>query len=270
MRNLILLLLALCGCVSLPTYRSAETKRDSILLVNKTLRKELDALKKEQQRLLDSLQVLRQSHHGNLTSIQNRLQSPTRPALLASHLSLRDPAEMEFNYQAYRSSHNFKDTQTAQGIKWMTEPEKLTLYWLNVARLDPKGFCRRFVLPAHRLDSGNAYLASLVDYMMHMQPRNALMPDPVQYKQAACHARSSGMRGYVGHRRQTPECKLSYLGECCSYGTADPLGIVLQLLIDEDVPSLGHRYICLGRYETVGIATAPHTRYGNNTVLDFR
>lgn len=270
MKTWLLIPLALSACVSMQTYRAAEVQRDSLVQVNKGLRKEIKLAQQENQALSDSLRMVKQRHATMMQQVQERLRLPSRIALRGSNLSLREPAEMEYDYTAYRNSHNFKDTHSARLVPWMTQSEKMTLYWLNVARLDPKGFCRRFVLPAYRRDSSNAYLASLVDYMMRMQPRNALLPDQVQYNNAACHARSSGSRGYVGHTRQTAECKTAYYGECCAYGNSDPLRIVLQLLIDEGVPSLGHRYICLGRYDVVGIATAPHTGYGSNTVLNFR
>jgi hypothetical protein len=47
------------------------------------------------------------------------------------------------------------------------------------------------------------------------------------------------------------------------------LEIVLQLLIDEDVPSLGHRRILLEKYQTIGVSIQPHSHYGFNAVLDF-
>jgi hypothetical protein len=46
--------------------------------------------------------------------------------------------------------------------------------------------------------------------------------------------------------------------------------IVLQLLIDHDVPSLGHRIICLSSaYSVVGVSIQYHSRYGKCAVLDF-
>ena len=47
------------------------------------------------------------------------------------------------------------------------------------------------------------------------------------------------------------------------------LEIVIQLLIDQGVSSLGHRYICLGTYARVGVSIKPHKSYGTNCVLDF-
>jgi hypothetical protein len=75
----------------------------------------------------------------------------------------------------------------------------------------------------------------------------------------------------VGHERKTQDSKLKkhYYGECCDYGHNDALEIVLSLLIDEGIPSLGHRDVCLSNYVKLGVAIQPHKRYGTNTVLDF-
>jgi uncharacterized protein YkwD len=134
--------------------------------------------------------------------------------------------------------------------------------------LDPKGFCNQYILPELKEDSGNIYLLTLADYMLNMHPRNAVKPEKKLFESAKCHAISSGKEGYTGHSR-LKGCTANFSGECCSYGVSNPLGVVLQLLIDEGVSSLGHRYICLGWYEECGISIQPHTGYGTNVVLDF-
>ena len=49
------------------------------------------------------------------------------------------------------------------------------------------------------------------------------------------------------------------------------LEIILSLLIDHDVPSLGHREICLSpEFKSVGVSVQPHnSKYNQNAVLDF-
>jgi hypothetical protein len=50
-------------------------------------------------------------------------------------------------------------------------------------------------------------------------------------------------------------------GECCSYGTYKGKEIVLDLLIDHDVPSLGHRKIILdGSLKKAGPSIQFHSR----------
>jgi uncharacterized protein YkwD len=81
--------------------------------------------------------------------------------------------------------------------------------------------------------------------------------------------------GFVGHTRsENPRtkkiCDAIFGGECISYGMDAGLSIVLQLLIDDGVPSLGHRHICFSKeYKEVGISLKKHKRYGINCVLDF-
>lgn len=126
--------------------------------------------------------------------------------------------------------------------------------------------------------SGNGYLAedsfyfiSLVNMLEKMEPMNLLTPDKDCFESAKCHATYAGKTGYVGHDRKTKDCKTvkHFYGECCDYGHSDPLDIILSLLIDEGIPSLGHRMACLGNYAKVGVSIQPHTKYGRNAVLDF-
>lgn len=98
-----------------------------------------------------------------------------------------------------------------------------------------------------------------------------LMPDEILFKSARCHATIAGKRGYVGHDRVNyPEgCDWHGHGECCAYGNSSPEAIVSQLLVDEGVPSLGHRHMLMGNYSQVGVSIQPHTTYSWNCVLDF-
>jgi uncharacterized protein YkwD len=105
-----------------------------------------------------------------------------------------------------------------------------------------------------------------------MKPAPLLLPDSVLWVSASCHAKSSGLAGYVGHQRQTPDCqsKKHFLGECCDYGNSQPLDIVMSLLIDEGVESLGHRKILMeNRYTKAAVAIMAHKKYRTNTVIDF-
>jgi hypothetical protein len=275
MKNLSLfLLISFTSCVSMKDYRMAVEKRDSLLEVNKGMRKEIRFLSKEANILQDTLQAIRERQADIAFQINrrmNRLQlhNGADPAILAG-LTLRDPSVFHMDYNVYRQTHNMKDTHAARNTTWLSPAEKQVYYYLNYARLDPKGFCNRFILPMYKKDTGDIYLTTLVDYMYRMHPVCALLPNQRQFENARCHAQSSGVSGYVGHERQSSECRKEFRGESCAYGNSDPLRIVLQLLIDRGVSSLGHRYMCLGIYTEVGIANAPHSVYGTNTVLNFR
>ncbi len=158
---------------------------------------------------------------------------------------------------------------------YLSEKEKEIIYILNMARMNPPLFCKTVLLHAREISfidtSSTIYYKSLASLMKYMAPLDILMPDSLCYQSAHCHAVSSSKKGYVGHERQTEECKRlqKFSAECCQYGSTTPLDIVLSLLVDQGVPDLGHRKICLGNYSKMSPAYEVHKMYGIVAVLDF-
>jgi len=111
----------------------------------------------------------------------------------------------------------------------------------------------------------------LISYLQKKSPQPLLYPNEKLFESARCHAITSGEAGYVGHNRRTQACRKleAFLGECCDYGSEDPLSIVMSLMIDEDVPSLGHRLILFSPYTKLSVSIQPHTKWRWNAVLDF-
>ena len=151
----------------------------------------------------------------------------------------------------------------------MTAAEKEVIYVLNLARMNPVLFTNTVIkkYPARQTN----YYTTLLDTMLKLKPVKLLYPDSLCFSGAQCHAVNSGKEGYVGHDRSTKDCseKWYYNGECCDYGHNKPLDVIMALLIDEGVPSLGHRRICLGDYKNIGVSVQPHTSYRYTAVLDF-
>jgi hypothetical protein len=171
----------------------------------------------------------------------------------------------------------YKKANTAAKTNYLSSQEKQIIYILNLARMNPPLFASTAVsqFPArigdHDLVKHPDFI-SLLDTLKKLKPLPLLYPDSLCWVSAKCHATSSGEAGYAGHERVTDVCNdASYFsGECCHYGYSDPFSIVLSLLVDEDVPSLGHRKIMLLKgFTKLGVALAPHTAYGINAVLDF-
>ena len=171
----------------------------------------------------------------------------------------------------------YSKCNTAVNAAYLSTSEKEIIYILNLIRSYPALFAKT-VLRKYPVLSGQGYLAddeyyyqSLVDTLLSLKPKQLLIPDNDCFTSAKCHAYSSGLVGYVGHERKTNDCKTKkrYYGECCDYGHKDPLDIVLSLLIDEGIPNLGHRIVCLTDYAKVGVSIQPHKKYGTNAVLDF-
>lgn len=165
---------------------------------------------------------------------------------------------------------------TAANTSYMNDDEKEVIYILNLLRTNPTLFANSVILKYPDWDH-KGFLRnideykSLLDTLRKVKPLSLLYPDSLCFVSAQCHAISSGQAGYVGHERQTKECrdKHLYFGECCDYGNKEPLPVLMSLLIDQNVPSLGHRYMCLGWYKKIGVSIQPHKGYGNNTVIDF-
>ena len=166
---------------------------------------------------------------------------------------------------------------TAANANYMTAEEKKLICILNMARMNPQLFCST-VVKKYPTSTGQtsllntSYYKSLVKTMNSMKKMGLLQPDMTCYTSAQCHAATSGSTGYTGHERQTDSClnKRSFNGECCDYGHDQALDILMSLLIDNNVPSLGHRTICLYAYKTLGVSIQPHITWRHIAVMDFR
>lgn len=158
----------------------------------------------------------------------------------------------------------------------MSPEERKIIYILNLMRKNPKLFART-VITNYPTTSGQRWLVnvdeykSLLDTILKMKPVNSLKPDQKCYASSQCHAASTGPSGYVGHGRIDKHCDslLYYNGECIDYGYTGALDIIMHLLIDEGVPSLGHRLICISGYRGLGVSIQSHKQYGHMAVLDF-
>ncbi len=179
-------------------------------------------------------------------------------------------------------SKDWKDVKyqvcnTAKNSKFCSLSEKDIIHILNMVRMNPVLFLNTVILnpsssyfkiPSDR----NQYDQTLIATLKKLPPNfKMLIPNEDAYISAKCHAVSSGKSGYVGHSRINTACNEDFYGECCSYGYSDALSIVMSLLLDYDVSSLGHREICLSTsYSSIGVSIQPHQVYRFNAVLDFK
>ena len=166
---------------------------------------------------------------------------------------------------------------TAARAGYLAEEEKKTIYILNMARMNPVLFANTVVkqYPGKtewHINSNSTYYKSLLETLLKLKPMNLLYPDSLCYKSAACHALITGKNGTVTHDRTTDDCRKQqyFSGECCHYGNNTAIDILLSLLIDEGVASLGHREICLSTYKKLGVSIQPHAAYNYTAVLDFK
>lgn len=179
------------------------------------------------------------------------------------------------------SSQMISNANTAAGSVFLSDEEKKTVLLINLARMDGPAFIQRILNPyveQYKLER-TEYHSSLV---RDLKALPALLPLQVQEElcsSARFHASDMGQTGKIGHHSSDgtlcfDRIRRFYSGgamaENCSYGFGDAAGIVIQLLIDDGIPGLGHRKNMLAaKYRRIGVGMATHSVYRFNCVMDF-
>lgn len=163
----------------------------------------------------------------------------------------------------------------------LSEQEKKVFLYTNLARLDGKKFADTYVKKYYKTNpSVEPNYSSLLTDLSSVKNQPMLQYNAALCQSAAYHAQDMGRTGQTGHnssdgtdcwarvdRYYTCQC---HRAENCSYGCSEALDIVMQLLLDKNTPSLGHRKNILNSSMTeMGTAIAPHLQYGYNCVQDF-
>lgn len=185
-----------------------------------------------------------------------------------------------FGFRVYPKNESWTSAEldaanTASNVTYLDSLEKDVVMYTNLARLYPKRFKVIEVQnyfgaiehPGQYKNSSNR--KSLMRELDNAQPVAALLPDSMLTLTADCFSNELGKSGGTGHDRK--KCKEDYLGENCSFGKIRAKDIVMQLLIDEGVSSLGHRKNCLNAWYTLlGVSFGDHSKYKKCAVMDFK
>ena len=175
---------------------------------------------------------------------------------------------------------NIREIDTARGVDYLTESEKDVILLVNKVRTMPALFARAY-LESHRSESTAA--EECYNELLKWTAQKPLKPSKALSLAARDHGDDMGKTGEIGHVSSNGKSstqrvlrygvfKGAYTGpwENCSYGFEDPLEIILQLLIDDDVPSRGHRKnIMEVEVNFIGTSIRPHKTYEYNCVMDF-
>jgi uncharacterized protein YkwD len=152
---------------------------------------------------------------------------------------------------------------------------------INEVRTDPQTFLQNRLLPyvKEKEMEDNGYAKSLIDDLKSAKKISPLKASTVLENLARGHAIDMGSKGKVGHNssngmtfanRLRKKIKTGMIAENCDYGNADALDIVMSLLIDDGIESLGHRKNILhSGLNWIGIAIEKHKTYRMNCVMDF-
>jgi hypothetical protein len=164
----------------------------------------------------------------------------------------------------------------ARGRMGWSEAEVETLLHLNLARMYPKKYWELelsvWQMPKTYSRGDDAdEMQSLKRLLTTLEPMQPVRPHDGLKAEAACLAQEQSRSGRTGHNRSAA-CPTTngWWAENCSYGMESGRDVIAQFLIDNDVPSLGHRMNCLNPiYTIVGISQASHAKFHFVTVMDL-
>ena len=183
----------------------------------------------------------------------------------------------------------------ATGAAQMTAFEQQVLAEVNLARTDPAGYARPIErllqyfdgnllrIPgtvALRTTEGARAVREAVDALRAQSPLPALAASAGLARAARDHAEDLGPRGAFGHAGSDGsrmDARISRYGEWdgtaaenISYGSDSPRDVVIGLLVDDGVPSRGHRHNILNAdVRVAGVGCGRHTEYRTMCVIDF-
>ncbi len=165
------------------------------------------------------------------------------------------------------SSNVYLFSAVKQPCTYLKSIEKEIIQQLNIARMYPLWYVY-FYLQHPTTENQKSLKETLLKMQATTEP---LIPDMELSESEKCHALSGGTAGIESHDRINKKCKSMFSGECIDFGVHQAKDIVLHLLIDEGVPSLGHRNIILNtNYRIVGLSFQPHKTYGVHAVIGFK
>ncbi len=182
-------------------------------------------------------------------------------------------ANAQLNPGNFFAQMEINAANTAKDVDYLTQDEKDIFLYNNLARMQPKKFHALFVeytkgTGREGLLKTDHYYTTLTTDLLNRQPAGPMQPDKKMFELAECWAVESGKLGITGHDRVS--CPGGYSGENCSYGYSDGLDIVIQLLVDHGVESLGHRKNMLSPgWRGMGTAIRPHSGYRHCAVQNF-
>lgn len=171
---------------------------------------------------------------------------------------------------------------TAQEIGYLSSEEKAVVFYINLVRVNPRLFAQTYL--KNYLDTApikkTEYLQSLMKELQNLKSLSPLEPQFDLFDVAKKHAIEMGNQGKTGHVSLSGESyesralelskRYEKAMENCQYGYSDGLSIVIDLLIDEEIPDLSHRKSLLNsEVKYIGAAIRKHKVYRFNCVIEM-
>ena len=166
---------------------------------------------------------------------------------------------------------------TAANLKSLGQTERNIVLYINLARLNGEKFWQTIGEKSAR--GSDEYVSSLKATLATTKNLPMLIPDANLIAAATAHAKDLRITNTFSHQssdgtsfgdRIHKYYSGGNIGETISAGMADALSIVMQLLVDDNSESLGHRKILLGSsYAAIGVKRVTHEQWRYVTVIDF-
>jgi uncharacterized protein YkwD len=179
---------------------------------------------------------------------------------------------------------------TAADVDYLTPVEKDVVLEMNKVRSDPKKYAELYIRPRLKYYSGRNYsvpgqitiitqegaaaVNNCITALTRARAVGVLNPEKGLSLAAKDHVTDqsrTGQTGHTGSDRSTPESRMKRhgvfsgswtLGENITYGESTGREIVCGLLIDDGVPSRGHRTNIMNNdFTQTGVASGTHTQY---------
>jgi hypothetical protein len=211
----------------------------------------------------------------------------------------QDQTRSSVGVDASSDSWNYRKVDPRGASVILTPAERDLVLHLNLVRADPPRYAQMFIEPRRMLFRDKLYLDPLDPRRSVLRTREgpgAVVETALELRDdtamgvlavsraltlaAREHALDQSRTGALGHEGSggtRPEMRIEHfgqwdgaIGEAIAYGPVTGREVVGRLLIDDGVPSRGHRRNILNpNFQLVGIAIAPHPRYGWIAVIDL-
>ena len=182
-------------------------------------------------------------------------------------------------YVGQWTKQQLERANTAKNASYLTEEEKEIIFLHNLVRMDGALFAKTYLAAHTPYDASNWYVKTLYEELPKIKNLPLLYPSECLTRAARYHAEDMGRTGQTGHESSNGEscgnrlkryCPKYNSGENCAYGYYNAIDNFIGLLVDEDVPSLGHRKNILHKdYNKIGVGFAKHSIYRMNCVIDY-
>jgi len=185
---------------------------------------------------------------------------------------------------------------TAVNASYLSAFEKEVVLEINKLRSDPARYAREYIEPLKGHYNGRKFyypgdlplmtkegvraLIECSEFLKNHGPAPILKPDQGLSQAADDHVTDQSKTGYIGHKGRDHSGfrdRIERYGEWAvriaeniAYGNVTPRQVVIYLLIDDGMPSRGHRKNFLNEdFRLIGVAEGSHPGYERMCVMEF-